>query len=78
MNRSLKNISPKIFREYLVYKGLKKIRNKGGHEIWSRSDLNRPVVFQTHIDPIPEFIVKNNLRTIGTNAKDFFTFLEND
>ena len=77
MKHSLKNIPLKLFREYLIYKGLKHIRTNGGHEVWSRSDLFRPVVLQTHIDPIPEFIIKNNLRTIGENTRDFIEFIEN-
>jgi hypothetical protein len=77
MKHSLKNIPLKLFREYLKYKGLKHIRSNGGHEVWSRSDLFRPVVLQTHIDPIPEFIIKNNLRTIGENTRDFIEFIEN-
>jgi predicted RNA binding protein YcfA (HicA-like mRNA interferase family) len=38
----LKNISLKTFRRYLQYCGLKHIRTKGGHEIWSaESDPSR-------------------------------------
>ena len=72
----LKNISPKIFRSYLLYCGLKHIRTKGGHEIWSAKNMTRPVVLQTHVDPIPEFIVKNNLRTIGKSEEHLLGFLE--
>jgi hypothetical protein len=74
MSKSLKNIPLRLFREYLNYKGLKHIRTSGGHEVWSRKDLNRPVILQTHIDPIPEFIVRNALRTLGVKADDFYIF----
>ncbi len=74
---SLKNIPPRTFREFLEYKGLKHIRTSAGHEVWSRSDLLRPVVIQTHIDPVPEFIVKRNLTTIGSNREEFVEFLKN-
>ena len=73
----LKNISLKIFRQYLQHCGLKHIRTKGGHEIWSAKNLTRPVVLQTHVDPVPEFIIKNNLRTMGKSAEDFAEFLKN-
>lgn len=76
MSGSLKNISLKTFRDYLVFCGLKNIRSKGGHEIWSSMRLNRPVVLQTHVDPIPEFIIKNNLRTLGKSKADFEQFLK--
>jgi predicted RNA binding protein YcfA (HicA-like mRNA interferase family) len=58
-----------------LYKGLKHTRTKGGHEIWSRSDLTRPVVIQTHENPVPEHIIKNNLRTINSDRKDFEEWL---
>ena len=74
--RKLKNIPVKLFREFLVYKGLKHIRTNGGHEIWSKKSLARPVIFQTHKNPIPEFIIKNNLRTMGCDTNDFYEFVE--
>ena len=70
-----KNISLKVFRRYLQHCGLKHIRTKGGHEIWSATNLTRPVVLQTHVDPIPEFIIKNNLRTIGKSEEHLLKFL---
>ena len=73
---SLKNISLKNFRAYLLHCGLKHIRTKGGHEIWSAKNLTRPVVLQTHVDPVPEFIIKNNLRTIGRNEEHLLKFIE--
>lgn len=73
----LKNIPLKTFRAYLLYCGLKHIRTKGGHEIWSAQNLTRPVVLQSHVEPVPEFIVKNNLRTIGKNEEHLLKFLEN-
>jgi predicted RNA binding protein YcfA (HicA-like mRNA interferase family) len=72
----LKNITLKTFRLYLLHCGLKQIRIKGGHEIWSAANLTRPVVLQTHIDPVPEFIIKNNLRTIGKNEDHLLNFLK--
>lgn len=76
MPNGLKNIPLRLFRDYLEYKGLKNIRNKGGHEVWSRKNLLRPIILQSHIDPIPEFIVKANLRTLGESAEDFYKFVE--
>jgi len=74
MSKSLKNIPLRLFRDYLAYKGLKKIREKGGHEMWSHKDLGRPIVLQSHVDPIPEFVIKNNLRTLGESGEDFYKF----
>ena len=76
MTQHLYNISLKTFREYLEWKELKLIRTKGGHEIWSRKDLSRPVTIQTHITPVPEFIVKQVLRNIGADLEDYIAFLK--
>jgi predicted RNA binding protein YcfA (HicA-like mRNA interferase family) len=76
MANCLKNISLKTFRDYLEWKGCKKIRTKGGHEIWSHHDLNRPIVLQAHINPVPEFIARQIIRTPGVNQDDFIKFLK--
>ena len=63
--QKLSNISLKDFRKFLSNQGLNLIKDtkgRGGHEKWSRSDLDRPITLQTHIDPVPEFIVKQVLR----------------
>lgn len=65
MPLSLSNITLKDFRNFLEFKGLKIIRSTGGHEVWSCKTLFRPIILQSHIDPVPEFIVRNNLRTPG-------------
>jgi predicted RNA binding protein YcfA (HicA-like mRNA interferase family) len=70
-----KNLPLKTFRKFLEHHGMSCIRTKGGHEVWSKKNLNRPIVLQTHIDPVPIFIVKNNLRTMGLTIKDLETFL---
>ena len=70
----LKNIPLRLFKEYLTYKGLKVQRIKGGHEIWGGPSVKRPVVFQSHIDPVPEFFIRNNLRTLGATPQDFIDF----
>jgi len=76
MPQHLKNISLKNFRKFLEYKGLRIIRTTGGHEVWSGKDLLRPVILQTHIDPVPEFIIRNNLRTIGADKNELLRFLK--
>lgn len=76
MANKLKNIPLRLFRDYLSYKGLKIIRTSGGHEVWSRKDLLRPIIIQSHIDPVPEFIIKSNLRTLEVTADDFYKFVK--
>jgi hypothetical protein len=69
--KHLRNIPLKLFRDFLVEKGCSCNRTSGGHEHWSRSDLLRPITLQSHIDPIPEFIIKNTLKQLGLSKKDF-------
>lgn len=74
--KKLSNITLDEFRAFMRAKGLTMQRTNGGHEMWSREGMPRPVVFQTHIDPLPEFVVKNNLNAIGVSRKDFLDFFE--
>lgn len=74
--RKLSNITPNEFARVLLLLGFTKTRTKGGHEAWTKEGIARPVIFQTHINPIPEFVVVNNLRTIGLSRKDFISLLE--
>lgn len=74
--QKLSNISISEFRQVLEFVGCKYIKTEGGHEKWSRKDLRRPVIFQTHINPIPERIIKNNLRTLQISRTEFLKYLE--
>lgn len=75
--KHLRNISIAKFEAFLDLCHCQENKSKGGHhKKWSRGDLNRPIIYQDHIDPIPEFIVSNNLRVLGYTKKDFFDILE--
>ncbi len=71
----LSNIPLKTFKDYLRWKGLKCYRIKGGHEVWGCSGLTRPIVFQSHIDPVPEFILMQTIRNLNADKADFIAFL---
>lgn len=73
--RKLSNVSLDDYREFLLKVGCKKIGTEGGHEKWVRKDLTRPIIVQTHIRPVPEFIIKNALRTLNLTKQDFFNIL---
>lgn len=75
--KTLSNISIKDFRAALTLLGLSQIRTKGGHEAWMKEGMTRPVIFQTHVEPIPEFIIRNNLRNLNVSKKEFLSLLEN-
>ncbi|MBE8713298.1 hypothetical protein C4F49_06370 [Sphingobacterium sp. KB22] len=48
----------------------------GGHIKYIRSDLFRPIIFQSPINPVPEFIIKNALRPLGISKEEFHLILE--
>jgi len=76
----ISNIPVKEFRKFLESQGLNMIKDskgRGGHEKWSRADLDRPITIQTHIDPIPEFIVKQVLRHLNMDRATFLDEFEN-
>ena len=77
--RKLSNISILEFRKFLESQGLKIIKDtkgRGGHEKWSKTTMERPITIQTHIDPVPEFIVKQVLRHLNMDKTTFFDELK--
>ena len=73
----LSNISIADFRLFLADKGCQQVETgNSGHEKWSKEGMLRPVVFQTHIDPIPEFIIRNNLRNMELTTNDLRAWLK--
>jgi hypothetical protein len=71
----LRNIPLKLYRDFLKDQGCVCNRTNGGHEHWTRKDLDRPITIQTHIDPVPEFIIKNGLRILNLSKKDFLDWI---
>ena len=49
-------------------------KGRGGHEKWEKEGMERPITLQSHVDPVPEHIVKNCLRDLGLTRKDFETW----
>lgn len=71
----LSNIPLSAFRSFLANEGLMNKGCKGGHEKWSKEGLLRPIIIQTHISPIPERIIKNNLRVLGVSEDRLLKYL---
>ena len=74
--QKLANIKLADFERFLRNIGCKKVSIKGGHAKWTKSGLTRPIIFQTHVDPIPTFIVKTILKDLGMSPQDFFDNLK--
>ena len=73
----LGNTSIEEFRRFLEKHDCVRVPSgNSGHEKWVKKGALRPVVFQTHIDPIPTFIIKNNLRNIGLSMTDLRAWLK--
>lgn len=70
----LSNISVNEFRDFLASVGCERAKTEGGHERWVKAGLMRPIILQTHISPVPEFIVKNTLRNLGMTKAQFFDY----
>ena len=73
--QKLSNITLKQFRVFLKNSGCSFDRYNSGHETWNKKGLLRPITFQTHVEPVPEFIIKNALDNLSLTKKDFFTTL---
>ena len=71
----LTNIPLNDYRTFLSKVGCNLSGTEGGHEKWTRKDLTRPIIVQTHESPVPEFIIRNALRNLGLTKKDFFNIL---
>lgn len=74
--KHLRNVSISELESFLELCHCKFIKNNKGHVQYTRSDLTRPLTFQNHINPVPEFIVQNLLRGLGYSKKDFHEILE--
>ena len=62
---------------FLQHQGLKCISTEGGHVKYTRNDLRRPIIIQTHISPVPTFIVSQILKHLGFNKTSFHLYIKN-
>lgn len=72
----LSNIPYKTMIWFLEHQGLKHISTEGGHAKYTRKDLLRPITIQTHICPVPEFIVSQILKHLKFNKKSFHQYVQ--
>lgn len=75
MSNPLKNVSLKDCRKFLTKVGCHTKRTTGGHEHWTRADLLRPITIQTHIDPVPERIMKQIINSLEIDRDEFVEIL---
>lgn len=73
--KKITNLSLKEIRNFLNNQGLKVKSIRGGHEKWIGKKLLRPIILQTHIDPVPPHIIKQILRHLDLTNQEFFDVL---
>lgn len=73
----LSNIPLSKFKKFLENQRCKHIGGKGGHLKYTRKDLKRPIVIQSHIDPVPVRIIGQVLRAMKLTNKKFLEVINN-
>ena len=68
-------ISWRKFEKFLFYVGCELKRQKGDHRIYWREGLKRPVVVPQDKE-LPIFIIRNNLRTLKIDLKEYLEILK--
>lgn len=71
----ISNIGHKEFGRFLEYIGCVLVRSVGDHFMYTRPGLLRPIVLPRY-NPLPEFIIRNNLRILGLTTKEFLLKLD--
>ncbi|MBU1705977.1 type II toxin-antitoxin system HicA family toxin [Patescibacteria group bacterium] len=64
----------KVFEKFLIEFGCEFKRMKGDHRIYTKPGLKRPLVVPEY-DPLPSFIILNNLRILSATKEEFLKFL---
>lgn len=68
---ALKPVRWQKFEKFLLQAGCKYERQNGSHRVYSYPEIIRPIIVPAHSKPIPEFVIKNNLRLLGIPTKDY-------
>jgi predicted RNA binding protein YcfA (HicA-like mRNA interferase family) len=70
------NVPLSDFRKFLFKMGAKHKRTRGGHEIYFHKDLPRSIPIQSHVDPVPSFIVDEVLKYFNISKKDMWNIIK--
>ena len=63
------------FEKFLIFVGYKLKRQSGGHRIYTRTGLKRPIVISAHGN-VPVFVIRNNLRLLGITPQEYFEIMK--
>jgi len=50
-------------------------RTEGDHAVFTKDGVKRPIVIPEW-DPVPVFIIKNNLKSAGISREEYFSLLD--
>lgn len=70
----ISNQSWKVFVKFIEMHGCALDRIKGDHHVYIKKGIARPLVIPIR-NPLPEFIVRNNLKILGLTVSDYKNFL---
>lgn len=68
------SVSWKDFEKFLLANGCVFKRIKGDHRVYWKNGIRRPIVVPQR-NPLPPFIILNNLRVMGITKEEFVTWL---
>lgn len=72
---ALTPIKWKEFEKFLLFVGCVFKRQSGGHRIYTRTGLKRPLVVPAH-GTLPVFVIRNNLRLLNITPEEYFEILK--
>lgn len=55
--------------------GFQRVRSEGGHLVYTKPGVPRPVVIPQRPE-VPVFVIKNNLRTANISREQYFELLK--
>jgi predicted RNA binding protein YcfA (HicA-like mRNA interferase family) len=64
----------RTFEKFLLQRGCVFKRMKGDHRVYVKMGLKRPLIVPQY-DPLPPFIILNNLRVLSVSKKELLAFL---
>lgn len=71
----LRNLDLRRYQRFLDQFGCVHIRDNGGHRVYEyrnpKTGVAHPIILQTHVDPVPERIVKQHLQYFGLSRAQF-------
>jgi predicted RNA binding protein YcfA (HicA-like mRNA interferase family) len=64
----------RTFEKFLLERHCSCKRIKGDHRVYTKPGLKRPLIVPQY-DPLPPFIIFNNLRVLGVTKEEFLKYL---